>query len=46
MIFLIEPNSVNPPCNPKCAALCPTLCTTKCTGDMVYPLYGIDPTPI
>jgi len=46
MIFLIEPNSVNPPCGAKCHTLCATLCTTKCTGDVVYPLYGIDPTPI
>jgi len=46
MIFLIEPNSVNPPCNPKCSTLCQTLCTSKCTGDVIYPLYGIDPTPI
>jgi hypothetical protein len=43
---LIEPNSVKPPCPAKCNTLCATLCTTKCTGDVVYPLYGIDPTPI
>ena len=41
MIFLIEPNTVNPPCK----TFCTTLCATKCV-DMVYPLYGIKPVEI
>jgi hypothetical protein len=37
MIFLIEPNSVQPPkCITKCTAFC----------GRVVPLYGIDPDPI